>query len=68
MFGLELRDPHSRAPAPSRTGVLVDKLATRYVVVWLTRTNRNEYTQYSQLFLELDNLIVQNNQKPKPVC
>jgi hypothetical protein len=47
---------------------LVVRGATRYVVVGLTRTNPSEYTHYKQLFLELDNLIVQNNQKPKPVC
>lgn len=40
----------------------------RYVVVGLTRTNRSEYSKYTQLFRELDKLIAGNNQTPKPVC
>lgn len=40
----------------------------RYVVVGLTRTKRSEDSKYTQLFLELDKLIVQNNQTPKPGC
>lgn len=40
----------------------------RYVVVGLTITNSNELSKYTQLFVELDNLIVRNNQRPKPGC
>lgn len=40
----------------------------RYVVVGLTRTQVSERQKYQQLFLELDKLIVQNNQSPKPAC
>lgn len=48
--------------------VLINRGNIRYVVVGLTRTNRREYSKYTQLFLELDKLIVSNNQKPKPLC
>jgi hypothetical protein len=48
--------------------VLVVRNAIRYVVVGLTRTDASEYSQYTQLFRELDNLIVRNNQTPRPVC
>jgi hypothetical protein len=48
--------------------VLIERGSIRYVVVGLTRTKRSEYSQYTQLFLELDKLIVKNNQTPKPLC
>jgi hypothetical protein len=41
---------------------------TVHSVVSLTRTNRNEYSKYTQLYLELDKLIARNNQTPKPAC
>jgi hypothetical protein len=47
---------------------LIDRGSVRYVVAGLTRTKRSEYTNYTQLFSELDKLIVRNNQKPKPPC
>jgi hypothetical protein len=47
---------------------LIDRGSVRYVVAGLTRTKRGEYANYSQLFTELDELIVRNNQKPKPPC
>lgn len=47
---------------------LIDRGNVRYVVVGLTRTKRSEYSKYTQLFLELDKLIVRNNQIPKPLC
>jgi hypothetical protein len=47
---------------------LIDRGSVRYVVAGLTRTKPSEYTKYTQLFLELDNLIVRNNQTPKPSC
>jgi hypothetical protein len=40
----------------------------RYVVAGLTRTKSSEYSKYTQLFEELDKLIVRNNQTPKPGC
>jgi len=40
----------------------------RYVVAGLTITKPSEFSKYTQLFLELDKLIVRNNQKPKPSC
>ena len=47
---------------------LIVRDSIRYVVVGLTRTKRSEDSKYTQLFLELDRLIVQNNQTPKPAC
>jgi hypothetical protein len=47
---------------------LIARGGIRYVVVGLTRTNRNEYSNYTQLYLELDTLIVRNNQTPKLTC
>ena len=48
--------------------VLIDRPTARYVVVGLSKTNRSEFGKYTQLFNELDNLIVRNNQSPKPGC
>jgi hypothetical protein len=39
----------------------------RYVVVALSLTKRSEYPKYTQLFQELDKLIVGNNRTPSPV-
>jgi hypothetical protein len=47
---------------------LIVRGSIRYVVVGLTRTQRSEYSKYTQLFLELDKLIVRNNQTPLPGC
>jgi hypothetical protein len=47
---------------------LIVRGGIRYVVVGLTRTKRSEYPKYTQLFVELDKLIVRNNQTPKPLC
>ena len=47
---------------------LIVRGSIRYVVVGLTRTQRSEYSKYTQLFLELDKLIVRNNQTPRPEC
>lgn len=47
---------------------LMSRDTIRYVVVGLTRTNRHEYPKYTQLFQELDKLIVGNNRTPKPNC
>lgn len=47
---------------------LIERGGIRYVVVGLTRTKPSEYSKYTQLFLELDKLIVRNNQAPKPLC
>jgi hypothetical protein len=71
-------------PDPRRLGVVASKCGIysgflhdcalivrrdiRYVVAGLTITNANETGKYSQLFLELDNLIVRNNQTPKAGC
>jgi hypothetical protein len=48
--------------------VLIVRGTVRYVVVGLTRTGRGEFARYTQLFRELDNLIVRNNQTAKPLC
>jgi hypothetical protein len=48
--------------------VLIARDDVRYVVIGLTRTKRSEHSKYTQLFLELDRLIVRNNQTPKPSC
>ena len=40
----------------------------RYVVVGLTQTRRTEFPQYEKLYRELHQLIVRNNQSPKPAC
>jgi hypothetical protein len=40
----------------------------RYVVAGVTRTQTSERAKYTQLYLELDKLIVGNNQSPKPSC
>lgn len=47
---------------------LIHRANARYVVVGLTRTKKSELGKYAQLFTELDNLIVRNNQSPKPGC
>jgi hypothetical protein len=47
---------------------LIERGGVRYVVAGLTRTKSNESTKYTQLFLELDKLIVRNNQIPKASC
>jgi hypothetical protein len=47
---------------------LIHRANARYVVVGLTRTKRSEFGKYVQLFNELDNLILRNNQSPKPGC
>jgi len=47
---------------------LMSRDTIRYVVVGLTRTNRHEYPKYTQLFQELDRLIVGNNRTPKLIC
>jgi hypothetical protein len=47
---------------------LIVRDSIRYVVVGLTRTRRSEDSKYTQLFQELDKLIVQNNQTPRPGC
>lgn len=69
--------PHSLGVVASKCGVwsdywhdcaLIARDSIRYVVVGLTRTKRSEYPKYTQLFLELDKLIVRNNQTPRPVC
>jgi hypothetical protein len=48
--------------------VLIDRGSVRYVAVGLTRSNRADLAKYTQLFSELDNLIVRNNRTPKPSC
>ena len=69
--------PESLGLVASKCGIWSDYLhdcalivrdSVRYVVIGLTRTNRSEYSTYTQLFLELDKLIVRNNQTPKPAC
>ena len=47
---------------------LIHRANVRYVVVGLTRTKGSEFGKYTQLFNDLDNLVVQNNQSPKPGC
>jgi len=47
---------------------LIERNGLRYVVVGLTKTRQSDYAKYSQLYRELDNLIVRNNQSPKPAC
>ncbi|HEX6284486.1 MAG TPA: serine hydrolase, partial [Pyrinomonadaceae bacterium] len=47
---------------------LIQHNGLRYVVVGLTKTRRPDYAKYSQLFSDLDNLIVRNNRSPKPGC
>ena len=47
---------------------LIERNGLRYVVVGLTKTRRADYAKYSQLFSDLDQLIVRNNQSPKPAC
>lgn len=47
---------------------LISRGGIRYVVVGLTRTKPGEFSKYTQLFTELDRLIVRNNQTPKPSC
>ncbi|NOT60748.1 MAG: hypothetical protein HOP19_11065 [Acidobacteria bacterium] len=47
---------------------LIVRGGIRYVVAGLTRTRGGEYAKYTQLFQELDQLIVRNNQSPKPSC
>ena len=47
---------------------LIHRADARYVVVGLTRTQKSEFSKYTQLFTELDKLIVRNNQSPKPGC
>lgn len=47
---------------------LIVRGSLRYVVAGLTRTKSSEYSKYSQLFTELDKLIVRNNQTPKQAC
>jgi len=69
--------PESLGLVASKCGIWSDYLhdcalivrdRVRYVVVGLTRTKRSEHSTYTQLFLELDKLIVRNNQAPKPAC
>ena len=43
---------------------LVDRGSVRYVVAGLTKTKRSEHSKYTELFNELDKLIVRNNQMP----
>ncbi|MCI0591323.1 MAG: class A beta-lactamase-related serine hydrolase [Gammaproteobacteria bacterium] len=47
---------------------LIVRGSIRYVVVGLTRLRNGEGPKYTQLFRELDNVIVRNNQTPKPTC
>jgi hypothetical protein len=47
---------------------LIHRGSVRYVVAGLTRTRFSEHAKYTQLFLELDKLIVRNNQTPKASC
>jgi hypothetical protein len=47
---------------------LIDRGSVRYVVVGLTRTKAGEGSKYTQLFEELDKLIIRNNQTPRPAC
>jgi hypothetical protein len=47
---------------------LIVRGGIRYVVAGLTRTRHGEFSKYTQLFRELDKLIVRNNQTPKPGC
>jgi hypothetical protein len=47
---------------------LIVRGGIRYVVAGLTRTKPGEFSKYTQLFTELDRLIVRNNQTPKPSC
>lgn len=44
---------------------LIDRGGVQYVVAGLTRTYLSESAKYSQLFLELDKLIVRNNEMVK---
>jgi hypothetical protein len=69
--------PASLGLVASKCGIWSDYLhdcaliahdSVRYVVVGLTRTQNTEYSKYTQLFLELDKLIIRNNQTPKPGC
>lgn len=48
--------------------VLIDRGSVRYVVAGVTRTHGSELSKYTQLFEELDKLIVRNNQTPRPQC
>lgn len=47
---------------------LIHRANARYVVIGLTRTKKADLGKYAQLFTELDDLIVRNNQSPKPGC
>lgn len=47
---------------------LIVRGGVRYVVAGVTRTQRAEYSKYTQLFEEIDRLVVRNNQTPKPSC
>ena len=47
---------------------LVVRGPLRYVVAGLTRLKPGENAKYTQLFLELDKLVVQNNMTPRPPC
>jgi hypothetical protein len=67
--------PESLGLVASKCGIWSDYLhdcalivrgSIRYVVVGLTRTRPSEHLKYTQLFLELDKLIVRNNQTPRP--
>jgi hypothetical protein len=69
--------PQAVGPVASKCGIYADYLhdcalvvrpPIRYVVVGLTRTRGPEYAKYTRLFTELDNLIVRNNQTPRPSC
>ena len=69
--------PEALGVVASKCGIWSDYLhdcafvardSIRYVVVGLTRTRRNEDSKYTQLFQELDKLIVQNNQTPRAGC
>jgi hypothetical protein len=69
--------PESLGLVASKCGIWSDYLhdcalivrgSIRYVVVGLTRTQRSKHAKYTQLFLELDKLIVRNNQTPRPGC
>lgn len=69
--------PESLGLVASKCGIWSDYLhdcalivrgSIRYVVVGLTRTRPVEYLKYTQLFMELDKLIVRNNQVSRSGC
>jgi hypothetical protein len=58
----------AKPPFYLHVSALIERGSVRYVVAVVTKTKGSELSKFTKVFEELDNLIVRNNQTPRPSC